>query len=39
VVVVEHGVDDGGLSGRRIGDQIAHRVGWLVEECSDDRLS
>jgi hypothetical protein len=39
VVVVEHRVDDGGLLGRRIGDQITHRVGRLVEERLDDGLS
>ena len=38
VIVVEHRIDHGGLLGRRIGHQIADRVGGLVEERPDDGL-
>lgn len=37
-VVIEHGVDHGGAPGRRIDDEIADRVGRLVEEGADFHL-
>ena len=37
-IVVEHRIDHGGALGRRIGHQIAERVGRLVEERANGGL-
>ena len=34
-IVVEHRIDHGGAPGRRIGHQIAERIGRLVEESAN----
>ena len=38
VFVVQHWINDGGLLGRGISDEIANRVRRLVEERPDDGL-
>ncbi len=38
VVIIEHGIDDGAPLRIRVGDEIAHRVGGLVEKGADQRF-
>jgi hypothetical protein len=39
MIVVEHGVDDRGLFGLGVDDEIAHGVGGLIEKGLNDGLS